>query len=290
MVLWGVVMAKRIKTFDWLLIGVSVLAVLVFAFIFFRKSSNITVTVKVGDESVFYPSWSGWEDTAGTKTWFASLFHKGQVEKDGLGRVKAEVLNVYSYDSVPNRKTVYLTVKLNVIYNRASNSYTYKGIPVLIGSDIKLVLDRVYAQGVVTDMEGLTGGRVTKKLILETQLREETGVYLETSGTKAYIAEAINVGDEVKDNKGLTLLKVISKRVVPAQKTVTTSDGRVIAQNDPLRKDVYLTLEVSALQIGNEFFFLGDIPILIDRGIPINTSTLCIFPTITKITIPGGNE
>ena len=274
---------KRLKIFDWILIGLGLAAVVIFAFLFFRKSSYIVATVKVGGDSVFYPSWvTNWADGSGSKNWFASLFHNGQVEKDGLGRIRAEVLNVYSYDKSPTRKTVYLTVRLNVVYNRASNTYTYKGVPVLIGSKIKLDLDEIYVESLVTEVQGSGFSDARKKIVIEAQAREENSTFLETAGTKSYIADAIKVGDVVKNNHGEVIIKVLDKKVLPAQRITTASDGRALLRDDPVRKDLYLTLEVETIMIEDKYFLLDDIPILIDQPIPFNTPSISIFPVVTK--------
>lgn len=276
-------MIRNLKFFDWILIGLSLLAILVFAVIFFRRSSYIIAVVKVGEGSVFYPSWlTAWDDFSGTQKWFAESFYEGQTEKDGLGKIRAEVLSVYSYDKTPTRKTVYLTVKLKVVYNRASNTHTYKGVPVLVGSKIKLNLDSLYVEGLTISVEGFPENTVREKIVVEAQIREENSTFLETAGTKSYVADAIKVGDEIKDNNGKTVIKIIEKRVFPAQKVATTSDGRIILRSDPVKKDVYLKLEIQALKTGDRYFFLDDIPILVDQIIPINTSTISIFPVVTK--------
>lgn len=274
---------KSLKILDWILIIFGLLTILVFSVLFFRKSSNITVTIKVGSDSVFYDLWvPSLFDSSGTKDWYAESFYRGQTERDGLGKTQALVLDVFSYNKTQTRKTVYLTVNLNVTYNPSSNTYTYKGVPVLVGSSIKLNLDRTYVNGLITSVEGYPKIAERKSIVVEAQIREENSTFLETAGTKSYIADAIKIGDEVKDNNGTTLIKVLDKRVFPAKKTVTTSDGRVLERNDPSRKDVFLTLLINAEKIGNKYYLLDDIPILVDQILPINTQAVSIFPIVTK--------
>lgn len=277
---------KKLKFLDWTIIALGLAGILIFGFIFFRKSTYITATVKVGETSFFYGTWlTGspiWNDTSGTKNWFARAIKVGQSEKDGLGKVKAEVLDIYSYDKTPTRKTVYLTVRLNVVYNKASNTYTYKGVPVLTGSQIKLNLDNMYIDGLVLNVEGYPE-KVERKLIkILTQIREESAAYPDTAGTKPYVAEAINIGDSVLDNNGNTLIKVVDKKVVLAKKSAVTRDGRVVETVDPTKRDVFLTLDVYAQEIDGKFYFLDDIPILIDQILPVNTDKISIFPIITR--------
>ena len=104
-----------------LLVGtVAFLFIAFFAFLFFRKATYLTVTVKVGSDSIFSPG--------GVPTpWFNQYFYTGMSEKDGFGRKTAEVLYMRSYDTSSSIKAVYLTVKLNTVYSRGSNQYTYKG-------------------------------------------------------------------------------------------------------------------------------------------------------------------
>lgn len=273
---------SKFKPFDWVLIGLTFIFVITFAYIFFRSSSYKIVTIEVGQESAFYPAWVVGNDPSGSKVWFSELFHKGMEERDGLGKVRAELLDIFAYEKMPDRITVYLTTKLKVVYNKASNTYTYKGTPVLIGSKIKVNFDNLFVEGLVTDIEGVADSRERRLITVEAQIREENATYLETSGTKAYIADAIKVGEEIKDNKGNTIIKILNKKVEPAKKVIVTSDGRTILRLDPVRKDVYLTLEINALKIGERYFLLNDIPIVIDYEIPINTPQLSLFPVVTK--------
>lgn len=270
---------KKFKPFDWILIGLTFILVLIFTFVFFRNSIYKVVTIEVTQESTY--AWEVW-DASGSKMWFSDLFHKGMKERDGLGNVKAELLDTFSYEKTPARITVYLTTKLRVVYNRASNTYTYKGTPVLIGSKIKVNFDNLLVEGLITDIEGVSDKREKRLITVEAQIREENSTYLETSGTKAYIADAIKVGEEIKDNNGNTIIKIIDKKVEPAQRVVVTSDGRAMLRVDPVRKDIYLTLEINALKIGERYFLLNDIPIVIDYSLPINTPQLSLFPVVTK--------
>lgn len=263
----------------WFGVGVAILIFL--AFLFFRKPSTLIATIKVNEDNIAW--WN-----MGTRSWFAQMFYPGMKEKDGLGKATAEVLSIKSYDTSPARKAAYLTVRLNTVYNRASNQYTYRGKPILIGSNLKLYLDNLQVEGLITAVEGAKDPRQKVVLLVESQIRDETPVYPETSGTKPYIADALSEGQEIKDDQGNTIIKILKKRVEDAQRVVTTSDGRVVIQTNPLRKDVFLTLQVRANRVANRYYIFDDVPILIGIGIPINTATISVWPEVTKIQ-PGGN-
>lgn len=269
----------RLKPLDWLLVGFALICISIFAVIFFRKSSYIVATISVGEDSAVYGLWV---NDVGPKYWFSNSFYKGQTEKNGLGNIQAKILDVYLYDVTSTHAKVYLNTQLRVIYNKASDTYTYNGMPVLIGSTIKLNFKDVYAEGLITDIEGANNNIQKQTVTVEAQIREENPVYMGTSGTKTYIANAVNVGDTVKDNNGNVLIEILSKRVEPAAATTSTSDGRIVKTINPLRNDVYLTIRIHTSKIGDKYFFLGDIPILIDQGFPVNLPNITFFPTVTK--------
>ena len=122
-------------------------------------------------------------------------------------------------------------------------------------------------------------------MIVETQIREETPAFPDSSGTSEHIANALIKGDMVKDDQGNIIVKIIDKKVENAKRLVITSDGRSVIQTNPLRRDVYLTLEVDAIKIGDRYYIFDDVPLLVGEKIPINTSTISVWPEVTKINI-----
>lgn len=279
------IITKRLKNltlFDKAIIIIAVLGVILFAYVFFRKATYITATVKVGEEDIRYQPWF---TQVGSRVWFSELFYVGMQEKDGLGKVNAEVEKIYSYNASPETKALYLTLKLKAVYSRAQNQYTYKGNPVLIGYPIKMFIDRLYVEGLVISIEGIADLRERQNLIVEAKLIEESPTFPETSGVKEYIAEAIKVGDKAKDNNGETIIEILEKRVESAKKVVTTSDGRVVVQRQPLKRDVYLTLGINAIKIADRYFVFDDIPILVGLEIPINTSKYFIQPQVASFEV-----
>ena len=271
---------NRLTLFDKILIVIAILGFAFFAYVFFRKATYITATIKVGEDNISYEPWMV---ETGTRDWFAELFHEGIKETDGLGRVGAEVISIYSYDTYPSRKAVYLTTNLRAVYNRASNQYTFKGVPLSVGSKIRLNMDRLLVEGLVTHIEGLSDKREGVKLLVEAKLKNENSTYLETSGVEPYVADAIEKGQEIKDSQGKVIIRVVSKRDEDAKRLTTTAGGGVLVQNNPLRRDVYLALEVNAIKIGDRFYLFDDVPILVGGSLPFNTSTLSAFPEVTNI-------
>lgn len=278
------VIYKKLALFDKLLITFAILGITIFAVIFFRKSSYLTVTLRVGQENIYYSYWSpNNADTSGVAPSVDNFFYKGMTEKDGFGRSMAEVLDINSYRLVSSRSTLFLKTRLRTTYSRSNNQYSYKGTPVLVGSKISLYLDNVSVDALVVEIDGMGDSIEKKSLIVEGQIIDQNSTYLGTSGVNAYVADAIHLGDTVKDLQGNTMIKILSKVVKPATKTVATSDGRVLVVQDPLRKDVYLIMEVTADVIQGKYFLFKDVPILINEDIPVCTEVICFYPTIVDI-------
>lgn len=271
---------NKLTLFDKFIIVLTVLGSLGFAYALFRKSTPVTFTIKVGEDDIRIISWP----YRSTRIWFSELFYEGMKEKDGLGRTNAEVVKIYSYDTAPERKALYLTVRARAVYSRSSNQYTYKGNPILIGAPIKMFLDRLYVEGIVTHMKGVNNPRQRESLIVNARLKEVNPTFTETTGVDDYLASTIKEGQEIKDSAGNTMIKVVEKKESEAKKAVTTADGRVIVQTQPFKKDVDLILEINAIKISGKYFLFDDVPILVGFGIPLNFSTFSIWPEVTSIT------
>lgn len=235
------------------------------------------MTLKAGEENV---TWK----VATSRDWFSQLFYEGMKERDGIGRIQAEILNVYSYDTSPDRKALYLTAKLKAVYSKSTQQYTFKGKPVLVGNTIKLSVDNVNFEGLIVNIDGMNNPREEVVLKIETRLNY-ADLYQETLGALPYIADAVNTGDIVYDNRGNPVLTIDSKKVEDAKRIVTTSDGRVLLRPNPLLKDLHLSATVNAIKVGGKYFLFDDIPISIGVALPINLPTISIFAEVTKITV-----
>ncbi len=263
--------------FEILLGSTALIIIIAVFFLLFRTSKKLNVTIKVNEESVIWPN-------QGVSAWFADLFYVGMGEKNSFGKTMAKVTKVRSYNSDPSKKTLYLTVNLDAVYSPGISQYSYKGKNILIGSTLQLYLDKIFIEGLIVDVEGFKEPYPTQKLMVDAQVMDINPVFPETYGVIPFIPDNINEGDVVRDNQGKVALQIVKKRVVDASKTIITADGNIISATDPIRKDVYLTLEILASRIGNRYYLFGDLPILVGLGLPIHLDKISIFPTVTKIT------
>jgi hypothetical protein len=277
---------SKITLIDRVIIAIGLLSTIIFGFIFFRSSTHVTAIIKVSEDTIIH---NPWVMGVGTRTWFAELFHPGMKESDGLGQVAAEVLDVHSYHTSPDKKAVYLTVKLRAVYNRASNQHTYNGLNLLVGSPIKLNLNHMLVEGLVTHIDGVEDPRNKTKLIVTAQIKRDNPVYTGTSGVEPHIANALNVGDAVRDSRNHAIVTIIDKKVVPAKVITTTNTGEVVVKDDPVKKDVLLTLETNALESSGRYYLFDDISLTIGIGIPLHFNHISVYPEILELHLANHN-
>lgn len=269
----------RLKIFDIIVIFIFIFLFISLFFVLFRKQSEINVIIKVNGDNLAYR-------IDGAPNWFAQLFHAGMKEKNVFGKPMAEVKKVKAYLLSDNTSIIHLSVTLKALYSLSNRQYTYNGKNVLIGSTIELLLDNLLVKGLIIDIEGLTKTN-SKKIFAQAQIRNLNPVFPQTEGVPSDIAESIKEGDIMKDSLGYPAIKIIKKTVEDAKMTVITANGDVILQKHPMRKDVFLNLEIWAEKIGDRHYLFGDtnFPILIDAEVPFYAKNSSLWLTITKINV-----
>ncbi len=266
----------RLRLFDVVMICVFLVLCVSLFLILFRAKKDLTITIKVNEDTVVWPN-------RGVEAWFSQVFKPGMEEKDNLGKTVAKLVRVNIYDTDPAKKTAYLTLTVKSVYTRGNNQYTYKGKNILIGSTIRFYLDQVMVDGLVVNIEEKGKTKHPKTIKLETQLIDDNLKSPDTYGVPAFIPAQIQEGTVVKNPFGDVILKLITKRVEDADRTVALANGQIIIAKDPLRKDVYLTFEIVVNQINHQYFYLDDIPVYVGGRIPVVLDKITLYPTVTNI-------
>lgn len=229
---------KKLTIFDWLIVFL-ILASLIFLSSFtFKKEKWLKVEVRVGPEQ-----W--WWDYKPAPYWVADSIKKGEAQFDSLGRKIAEVLETQIYEWGETRKDIYLLLNLKVDYNRKKRTYRFNYQPVEIGKPLNLELGGIGFQSLVVSIEGLDPEEKKVIKIVEAKLMN---VY-------PWVAETISIGDQMKDNQGKVMAKVLDKKIELADMTVVTDQGVVLARKDPLKRDVFLKLKLSAVEQHGIYYF-----------------------------------
>lgn len=266
----------KIQLFDILVVSLAIILGVTFFVLSIRKGTYLTITVKVGDENISWPS-------PGTPPWYLSQLTKGMVEKDLLGKTQVEIINIFYYPIEPNKKVAFLTLKIKAIYSKTTSSYVFNSKPVVVGNTIRVKPGNILIEGIITHIEGIKEKRVEKKLKVETRVVNDSPAYPNTSGIYPFLVEAVHVGDEIKDPNGKTIIKILEKKVENAQRIVVTDSGKTFLVSDPLKKDLYLTLEVNATKFAEDYFIFDTTGLVVGSVIPLQFKNVILWPTITKI-------
>lgn len=282
----------KLKAFDFILVFIFVFLAVSTFIVLFRKQSNVNVVIKVNEENLFY-------QIGGAPIWFTQHLRPGMTEKDSFGRVTAEIKDINTYYTADQKSVVHLNVTIKAVYSPSSRHYAYKGRDLLVGSSIEIPLDNVLVKGIIIGVGGSPTHNLKKMSVQARILDYPTfgSFFSQTEGVPIYIADAVNEGDVMKDSFGNPVIKVVRKTSDDAKMVVVMTNGDVILQRNPLRKDVFLDLEVWAEKIGDRYYLFGDtsFPVMINNsstnssiakaveGLPFVNKNGFIWLTVTKI-------
>lgn len=273
----------HLTLFDWITVGIIGLVIVALGIYFLRNWEWVEVEVKVAPPDLF------WTDRD-APFWLANNLQKGDKEVDSFGRKVAEITDIKAYD-IPvqypttenNKKSLYLKMKLMAVKDSRKGTYQFKSKQLAIGSPVELRFPKVFLTGIVTFVRGIPDTRIWEDKIVEARLLTISDVFPETLGVQPWIAEMVNVGDKMKDTRGRVVAEVLDKRVTPAEKIVTTADGRVFVNQDPLKRDVFLTLKLKTFKQNDINYFLDDFKVKVDSDIILSLPQIDLFPRVTKI-------
>lgn len=267
---------KRLTIFDWFVILV-VLFGLVFLILFILKEERwVKVEVKISPKE-----W--WRDSKGPPYWLGNLIREGDKQYDLLGRKTAEILEVKNYEWKMDRNFIYLTLNLKAEVDKRRKKLKFDHQPLEVGGQIDLQLGNIGMPGLVTYIEGMLDTRIWEEKIVETRVLDYIDIFPETLGVQPWKAEAINVGDQMKNTHGQVVAEILDKKIKPAEKITTTADGRIILGQDPIKKDVALVIKIKTFKQEGVDYFLDDIKIKIGESLFLSLPKVDIYPTITEI-------
>jgi len=223
----------------------------------------------------------GWWDQREPPIWLPGKLGIGDVQKDGLGHVVAEVEDMTSWGSVD--RTTYLLLKAKVEEDKRTGKLKFNNQPLEVGRVIDLELGGVGTPALVTNIEGLPDPREWKNLIVEARMVEYVDVFPETIGVQPWKEEAVKIGDQMKDTRGRVVAEILDKKVKPADKIVVSDSGAVFIRPDPLKKDVTLLLRMKVFEQDGTYYFLDDSVVKIGTSFPLFLPEIDLWPEVTKI-------
>lgn len=215
---------------------------------FGRKKEFITVKVEVVKQN-----WLNNYDPYGYRTpfWISDKVKIGQTEKNNSGQIIATLVDLENYEYENEEAELYLTLKLEVIFDKKTGIYYFKDKPLNIGSIIELNLNNIELKGQIIDNNVPQNGYPTKYFITTVRARNLNSWAYEkiVPGLKIY-NRATNevVGEITKVNLENSSLQEIK----------TDSTGRYLTTiNSDKNKDAVITMKIKGYQIDNKWFFTG---------------------------------
>lgn len=241
--------SKDMKVRKKKILGVSVLDVfvltviasLVIGLVKFYKREDQWRMVRMQVTNQYQQWWLG------TPYWIGENIKVGDIERGSGGETIAEVIDIDDFERGDETRDVYLVIKVKGFYDGNKNKFIYKNRPIEVGASIELHLDKALISGVVVN-EDYKEEKVEKEW-LEVKLR--------WSDVFPWQAEKLRYGLKMKANDQKEVAEILSVNSQLSRVTTETAYGYLRVSQDPLKRDVVLTLKLLAEKHGSEYFFAG---------------------------------
>jgi hypothetical protein len=206
----------------------------------------------------------------------------GDIQYDTVGQKNLVVLDVKSWGFETQETWVRASVKTKYKANQHKYSYQYQ--PLEIGRPIEIYINGTNVRGTITYIQGFSDTRKTYDITIKARLIDNNSPYsVSTRGVDPWIADAVGKGQIMYDAFEKPIAEILDKEVKPAEKVITTNDGRIFIGLDPLKKDVYLTIKLKTILQNGTYIFLENQPIKIGWGISLFFPQMMLSPVVTEI-------
>jgi hypothetical protein len=268
-------LASKLHMLDWVVILVAAGGLLFLITSSIQQTKWITIEFKV---NVNFPYAGNGEPPY----WIAEKIRQGDAQYDNVGQKNLIVLDVKSWGFQSQETWVRVSVKTK--YKSNQNKYTYQYQPLEIGRPIDITVNGTNVRGIVTFIQGFSDTRTTYDITVKARILDNYSPYsAATLGVDPWVANAINKGQVIRDASEKPVAEILDKEVRPAERIVTTSDGRILVGQDPLKKDVFLTIKLKTIQQNGTYLFLEDKPVKIGWNIPLYLPQMMLSPVVTEI-------
>lgn len=175
--------------------------------------------------------------------WISNSIDIGDSEVTPLGIINSTVIDKDVYEGPLSGQYVYITLQIKAIKDR-NGIYLYKNKPILTNAEIELRLTKSQVKSSVIYIGRELPKYESKKMIITVKGRE----------IEPWIAEDLKVGSTIQNSKGVTIAKVLDKKITPAE---VRSDWAGVARisYDARKKDLEATVEITAQNISGINYF-----------------------------------
>ncbi len=257
---------KKINKIDIFLGFIFLFSIIFLYFFFKREEMDVIVRVRVTDQEVLYAK-------SNPDLWYANQFRVGEVERDSIGKVIAEIIAVESIKVNPKESIVYLDLRLKATHNKRTETFIARGKKLAYGAPMRFNFDNITFDGHIVQYPNYENDN---QVIIKKVKVAAIGRHVEPS-----LAQAINIDDVILDSKGNELVRIVKKEVLPAEIVTTNNQGDPLLRYSPVYKDLFLTLVISAKEVNNTLFIFDKEPLTIGTSLPLNFKKVSVFPMVT---------
>ncbi|MBP9814112.1 hypothetical protein KBC80_02860 [Candidatus Woesebacteria bacterium] len=204
--------------------------------------------------------------------WNSQTINPGAKELDVSRKPLVEVLDVEKYGH-DDRKFMWVKARVKITKNTRTGAMYFKQFPLNIGETITIKPNSTMIVGNVVGIEGVKSYWNESERIIHARLRLQM----------PWVADAITVGDVMKNNKGVTIAEIVDKKVENAEIITTDWRGEPLHKRDPLQKDITLAIKMRVLKDGNFEYFNFNQNIQTDQRVKIQFQNITIEPTVLTV-------
>ena len=204
--------------------------------------------------------------------WNSQTINPGAKELDVSRKPLVEVLDVEKYGH-DDRKFMWVKARVKITKNTRTGAMYFKQFPLNIGETITIKPSSTMIIGNVVGIEGIKTYWNESDRTIRARLRLQM----------PWVADAIVVGDVMKNNKGVTIAEIVDKKVENAEIITTDWRGEPLYKRDPLQKDITLTIKMRVLKDGNFEYFNFNQNIQTDQRVKIQFQNITIEPTVLTV-------
>lgn len=255
-------LSKKFKNINiFILITLFLLGFALFYFFYYRLRNQSVVYVSLRVVSAV----SGQIQAGIVPYWTTKSISIGNKDISPLGGVRAEVVDMETYEAGTYGDYVNLLMKINAVKDR-SGIYLFNNKPLLVGDIIDLKLTKSHIQGLVTDISQSIPVYEYKKL----------KVKIIWESVDPMIAQNLIIGSKITGNKGQIIARILDTKINPSSINFKNAFGEITAYGDPSkRKDIEMNFELLVKQIGDNYYYAATQKIQVGEKLTIN------FPNIT---------
>ncbi|NCS86551.1 MAG: hypothetical protein GW773_01795 [Candidatus Pacebacteria bacterium] len=183
---------KKVYYFDLFVVLVIFSIISIFLYNrFTKKSLWIDAQIQVSDGELW---WRGDDPPF----WFLNDLKSGMIARNSFGEEIAKITDVEIYSNEGIYKQANVKLKLKVSFDKTRDTYLYNFQPIQKGKPIDLAFGSNNVSGLVVSLGSQSEERFEKRIKVKMQYLDD------------WLAEAYQVGMEMKDSKGRSLARIDS--------------------------------------------------------------------------------